>query len=126
MRSDEERLRDIAEAIDRIERHTKAGRPTFDRSELIQNWVVHHLQIIGEAARRLSDDWKAEHSGVPWRAIIGMRHVLVHSYFEIDEDVVWLTVENDLPKLKAVVLEALNEPTDETSAESGCDVDDHS
>lgn len=109
MRSDDERLRDIAEAIERIERHTKAGRAGFDRDELVQNWVVHHLQIIGEAARRLSDDWKAARPEVPWHAIVGMRHVLVHSYFEVDADVVWLTVENDLPGLKRVVNSALDD-----------------
>jgi uncharacterized protein with HEPN domain len=113
VRSDDERLRDIAEAIERIERHTKAGRAAFDRDELIQNWVVHHLQIIGEAARRLSDDWKAARPEVPWRAIVGMRHILVHSYFEVDENVVWLTVENDLPRLKHVVDGALDETASE-------------
>jgi uncharacterized protein with HEPN domain len=62
----------ISEAIERIERYTKAGRSTFDRDELIQSWVVHHLQIIGEATRRLSQDWKASHPEVPWHAIVGM------------------------------------------------------
>jgi uncharacterized protein with HEPN domain len=108
LRSDEERLRDISEAIERIERYTKAGRSTFDRDELIQSWVVHHLQIIGEAARRLSQDWKASHPEVPWHAIVGMRHILVHSYFEIDLDAVWSTVENNLLQLKTVVSDALD------------------
>jgi uncharacterized protein with HEPN domain len=115
LRGDDERLRDIAEAIERIERYAKDGRTAFEGDELIQNWMVHHLQIIGEAARRLSDDWKASHQQIPWRAIVGMRHVLVHSYFEIDLDVVWSTVENDLPQLKTAVVAALDDNADATS-----------
>jgi uncharacterized protein with HEPN domain len=49
MRSDTERLRDILEAIDRIEKYSVCGREAFERDDLIQNWMVHHLQIIGEA-----------------------------------------------------------------------------
>jgi uncharacterized protein with HEPN domain len=115
LRSDEERLRDISEAIERIERHTKAGRSAFDRDELIQSWVVHHLQIIGEAARRLSQDWKASHPEVLWHAIVGMRHILVHSYFEIDLDAVWSTVENNLLQLKTVVSHSLDDSADPTT-----------
>ena len=49
MRDDRERLKDIQEAIERIERYTSKGRKAFERDELIQGWVVHHLQLIGEA-----------------------------------------------------------------------------
>jgi uncharacterized protein with HEPN domain len=87
----------------------------FDRDELIQSWVVHHLQIIGEAARRLSQDWKASHPEVPWHAIVGMRHILVHSNFEIDLDAVWSTVENNLFQLKTVVSDSLDDSADPTT-----------
>lgn len=53
MRDDRGHLRDILEAIERIERHTAKGRDEFERDELIQTWVVHHIQIIGEAAGKL-------------------------------------------------------------------------
>lgn len=56
MRNDHDRLSDILEAIERIHRHTAGGRENFEADELVQTWVVHHLQIIGEAASRLSDD----------------------------------------------------------------------
>ena len=58
MRNDRERLLDIVEAIDRINKYTIRGREAFDKDELIQNWIVHHLQIIGEAATRISDDFR--------------------------------------------------------------------
>jgi len=100
VRDDRERLLDVREAIERIERHTIGGRADFDRSELIQNWVVHHLQIIGEACRALSPDVRDRHPEVPWSRIIGMRHILVHNYFEIDGDLIWSAVVADLPALK--------------------------
>jgi len=109
MRDDLERVRDMLEAIERIERHTHAGRATFEGDELIQTWVVHHLQIIGEAARSLSGEYRADHEEVPWDKIIGTRHVLVHHYFGIDLDLVWQIVARDLAPLKASLLEALAE-----------------
>ena len=78
MRSDLERASDIVDAIARIRRHTSGGRAEFDSSELIQVWVVHHLQLVGEAANGLSEQARARESGVSWRNVIGMRHVLVH------------------------------------------------
>lgn len=56
----------------------------FDDDELVQVWVVRHLQIIGEAAGRLSDNMRRQQPDVPWRKIIRMRSVLVHGYFEVD------------------------------------------
>jgi uncharacterized protein with HEPN domain len=103
MRSDRERLLDILEAIERINRYAAGGRAALDRNELIQNWVVNHIQRIGEASRALSPQLKARHPEVPWDDIIGMRHVLVHAYFEIDLDAVERVLENDLPVLKLQV-----------------------
>jgi len=58
------------------------------------------LQILGEAARKLPPEVKEQHPEVPWSQIIGMRHILTHDYFDIDAEVVWAAVENDLPELK--------------------------
>lgn len=100
MRNDQERLLDILEAIERIEKYTVRGRSTFDGDELIQTWVLHHLQIIGEAVRAMSVDTKQKIEDVEWSKIIGMRNILVHNYFGIDADVVWAAVENDIHTLK--------------------------
>jgi uncharacterized protein with HEPN domain len=110
---DRERLFDILEAIDRIERHLPRDRQAFDSQELIQTWIVHHLQIIGEASRELSDDFKHKNPQVPWKNIIGMRHVLVHDYLIVDLDVVWTAATVHLPPLKAEVEKMLSQfPTD--------------
>ncbi len=101
MRDPRERVRDMLEAIERIERYASRGREEFDRDELIQSWIVHHLQILGEAARALPDDVRAQAPEIQWKKITGMRHVLVHDYFGIDREIVWSTVERELPPLKA-------------------------
>lgn len=103
MRSDRAYLEDIVEAIDCIERYTAKGRNEFDRNELVQTWVVHHIQIVGEAASRVTEELRLAHSQVPWGVIKAMRNVLVHFYFGIDVDEVWRTVEKDIPTLKAQV-----------------------
>lgn len=103
MRDDRQKVLDIQEAIERIEKYAAHGRETFDGDELIQTWVLHHLQIIGEAARCLSEPFRNQHPDVPWSEIIGTRNILVHHYFGIDKDLVWSVIENDLPALKTSI-----------------------
>ena len=109
MRDSRERLRDILEAIGHIERYAVRGRQAFEQDELIQNWFVRHLQNIGEAARGLPPDMLAKAPDIPWSKIMGMRHILVHDYFNIDKDLVWDVVERDLPDLKRKVEAILRE-----------------
>lgn len=103
MRDLTERLRDIQEAISNITKYTSQGRERFDQDELIQTWVIRHLEIIGEAVRAIPQDFRNQHPEIPWKNINGMRNVLVHIYFGIDNDVIWSVVEDDLPVLKAAV-----------------------
>ena len=99
MRDDRERLADVLAAIDRIRRHVQDDRARFDIDELLQSAVLHWIEIIGEAARGVSDKVRAAHPEVPWRVITDMRNRVSHGYFDIDLDVVWNTVTRDLPKL---------------------------
>ena len=99
VRSDRERLLDIVEAIEKIEQRVSRDLDEFAEDEMQQVWVIHHLQIIGEAASRLSEELRSRHPEVPWDKMIGMRHVLVHGYFQIDLDVVWAVIEKDLSPL---------------------------
>lgn len=109
MRDDTERLLDIVESIDRIERYSKRGRPTVEADELIQTWIIHHVEILGEAARRVSDGLREQHAEVPWREMVAMRKVLAHDYFGIDVERVWVTVERDLPTLRDKIKRILEE-----------------
>ena len=68
----------------------------------------YQLQIIGEACGRLSDDFRARHPEMPWRAITGMRHHLVHGYFDIDPDIGWVAVTERIPQLKNQIQAALS------------------
>lgn len=94
---------DIAEAIDRILKYTHHGRKEFENQELIQTWVIHHIEIVGEVARRISPELAEAHPEVPWAQIVAMRNVLAHDYFGIDIERVWNAVERDLPDLRRQV-----------------------
>jgi uncharacterized protein with HEPN domain len=98
----------MLEAIERIRRHSDQGREAFDRDELVQIWIVHHLQILGEAAARLSPASRAR-AQVPWNSIVGVRNILVHAYFQIDREAVWRVVERDLGPLEAEIRRLLAE-----------------
>jgi uncharacterized protein with HEPN domain len=100
MRDDRERLLDIMDAIERIEKYAVRGQQAFEQDELIQTWIVHYLEVIGEAVRGLSEVFRHRHPDLPWSQIIGMRNVLVHGYFDIDTALVWAAVAQDLPVLK--------------------------
>ena len=109
MRSDRDRLADILEAIGKIRERLPPVQEEFLASELLQVWVVHHLQVIGEAANHLSPAFIANSQGVPWRRIIGLRHALVHQYFGVDLDAVWSIAVDDLPPLETAVAAILAE-----------------
>jgi uncharacterized protein with HEPN domain len=75
--------------------------------------MVHHLTIIGEAVRGLDPALKQKYPATPWREIAGMRNILVHDYFRINQNIVWETVEKHVPQLKTEVQTMLAElPTE--------------
>jgi uncharacterized protein with HEPN domain len=103
VRDSYERLRDVQDAIMRILKYTSQGSDLFYHDELVQTWVIHHLEIIGEATRTIPQDFRNLHPEVPWKQINAMRNILIHIYFEINLDRVWAVVEHDLPVLKSSV-----------------------
>jgi uncharacterized protein with HEPN domain len=109
VRDDRERLRDVLEAMERIEKYAVRGREALASEELLQTWVVHHLMIIGEACRALSADFRTKHPVEVWALAAGLRNVIVHEYFGIDLGVVWNVIEHDLPALKLRVQEILGQ-----------------
>jgi uncharacterized protein with HEPN domain len=109
VRNPRERVLDMLEAINRIEKYAARGRKAFETDELIQTYLLHYLQVLGEAAFKLPPDFQERHPAIPWSRLRGMRHILVHDYFRIDPDVVWAVVEKDLPDLKPALLALLAE-----------------
>jgi uncharacterized protein with HEPN domain len=75
------------------------GRSDFDASEDLRVTVAHFIQVIGEAASRVSLPTRERHPEIPWNAVIGMRHRIVHDYMSVDEDVVWEVATRDLEPL---------------------------
>ena len=114
MRDDRERLQDILDSIDQIEKYAVRGFDAFSQDELIQVWFTRHLQAIGEAARSLSPNLTSKYPKVPWGEIIGLRNVLVHNYFEVDQEVVWGIIQDDLPPLKKQVEAILRQESEGT------------
>jgi uncharacterized protein with HEPN domain len=74
-------------------------RAAYDDDEILRLALTHLVQVIGEAARHVSAEFQAAHPELPWSAIVGMRHKVVHDYMAVDEDVVWQTVTHDLLEL---------------------------
>ena len=85
------------------------SREDFDRDEVLDLALTHLLQVIGEAARRVSTGFVEQHPEIAWRAIVGMRHRVVHDYLHVDEDVVWDVVTGDLEPLVAGLSKLLAE-----------------
>ena len=112
MRDDKALLRDINEAIEKIEKYVSIGYLAFVQDERTQVWIIHHLQVIGEASNHLSDELTEKNQEIPWADIVGLRNILVHQYFGIDLRQVWETAELDMPVLKAKVREILQEIND--------------
>jgi len=110
MRRDRAYLKHILEAITNIEKFveglTKEG--FFENVEK-QYAVLRGLEIIGEATKNLSKDLKAKYREIPWRDIAGMRDKLIHEYFSVNLELVWVTIKDQLPEFKKQVLKILKE-----------------
>lgn len=111
-------LADIMERVERIERHV-AGMDlkAFLKDEKTIDAVVRNLEVIGEAANRMPLAFRTEHAEVPWRRIVGLRNRVIHAYFEVDLELVWEIVCNELPTLKSQVRGVVPERADESTAE---------
>ncbi|AXF57126.1 DUF86 domain-containing protein [Salicibibacter kimchii] len=108
MKNDKLYLTHILECITNIESYLPKGEEDFFRSKLIQDAVIRNLEIIGEATKRVSKDVREQHSHVPWRKMAGIRDVLIHEYFGVDNEIVWNLVENEIPSLKEKITDLLN------------------
>ena len=99
-RSDSLFLADIREAIAKILAYTAGGREAFLADGRTQDAVLRNIEVIGEAARNVSEATRKAHPAVPWREMADMRNKVIHDYFRLDVDVIWDVIQNDLPSLK--------------------------
>jgi len=82
-----------------VEKTQGLSRHAYDADENLRLALAHLVQIVGEAAVRVSSQICIAHPEIPWREIIGMRHRTVHDYMRVDEDILWVVVTEDLPPL---------------------------
>ena len=107
---DKMRLEHILAAIDRLLNHAGSlSREELESDVLRYYGIVKNIEIIGEAARMLSEDFKTAHPEVPWLSIANMRNFLVHEYFQVDSDTVWAVIHSDIVELKARIVRYLSD-----------------
>jgi len=82
-----------------VEAVQSKSRADYDSDDILRLGLTHLVQVIGEAARRVSEEFQRDHAEIPWRKIIGMRHRIVHDYMRVDEDILWQVVSTDLSEL---------------------------
>ena len=109
--TDTDRLRHMRDAACAAQRFVQGrSRADLDTDEMLAFALVRALEIIGEAADRLSDPTHAAHPSIPWSDIIGMRHNLIHGYFDVDLDIVWNVATGKLPDLVTWLDSVLSPP----------------
>ena len=91
------RMRDAAQLA--LQTVSNRNRDDLEKDPILQLGLAKAVELIGEAASRVSDELQTQQTQLPWRKIIGMRHVLVHNYWYVELDVVWETVRTDIPAL---------------------------
>ncbi len=100
-------LAQILECIERISKYTSDGKKVFLADQLTQDAVIRNFEIIGEAAKRVPEDYKQSHPKIPWRGLTAFRDVLIHQYEGVDLQEVWKVIEKELPSLKAAITRVL-------------------
>lgn len=100
---DSKKLEDILEAIQMIESYAVSSYEEFLEDSRTQDAILYNLIIIGEAASRISDQYKETHSEVPWSAMIGTRNIIVHGYDQVKLQIVWEILQRDLSSLKSQI-----------------------
>lgn len=104
IRNDQVYLEHILESIRKIEDFTSSiSKFDFERNVMIQDAVIRNIEIIGEATKKISKPFTQSHHEIPWSAMAGMRDKLIHDYLDVDLDVIWRTIESDLPLLKEML-----------------------
>jgi uncharacterized protein with HEPN domain len=104
MKDDLAFIEHILLCIDKIQEYTKnLTAQDFNNNELFQDAVIRNIEIIGEATKKISNDLKSQYREIPWKEMSGMRDKLIHDYFGVDVDVVWKTVNEDIPYLKSLI-----------------------
>ena len=98
----------IKQCIKKIKRYTRGQtKKMFAENDLLQDAVIRNIEIIGEASKKISLDFRSLNSNIPWKEMSGMRDKLIHHYMGVDVEMIWNTVKEDIPflekKLKEII-----------------------
>ena len=103
-------IKDILEYMERAERHIRdLNYEQFLKDDKTCDAVIRCIEVIGEAAKNIPDEIRNKYSSIPWRDIAGMRDKLIHGYFTVDFETVWLVVKEEIPKLKPMITKVLED-----------------
>lgn len=91
----------IIDSIALIEQYSEDMlEPEFKKNRPLQDAIIRRLEIIGEAVKNLPASFRTKHPEIPWKQIAGMRDILIHEYFDVDLDLTWRVVKQELPRIK--------------------------
>lgn len=101
-------IKDIVEAINKIERYIKGlNYESFVKNEMVIDAVLRNLEIIGEASNNIPEVFRQKHPHIPWKRMIGLRNIAIHEYFGVDLTIIWEIITKNLAETKPAVVEVL-------------------
>jgi uncharacterized protein with HEPN domain len=96
---------DILSSIDKIQRYTAGiDKEAFFKDEKTFEAAIFNLQVIGEAAKEIPDNYRKIYSQIEWQKVVGLRNIIVHSYFSLSNEVIWTVIQDKLPDLRDCIL----------------------
>lgn len=108
-------LHHISECIEKVFQYTKGfNQENFLSDSMVQDAVIRNFEIIGEATKQLSGDFRNQYSEIEWKKIAGLRDKLIHDYMGVDLEAIWSVIENILPDLNIKVREIISNQSPKT------------
>jgi uncharacterized protein with HEPN domain len=104
---EKKKLRDILDAIEAIEAYSVSSYDEFLADTKTQDAILYNLIIIGEAANRISDEFREQHYNIPWSSLIGTRNIIIHGYDQVKLQIVWEILQRDIESLKTEIKRVL-------------------